>query len=83
MNGYLIIAIAAGCLVLGFLTGYHERTLRYEAAQDKSAIINADKAANAQAQIITKTQIVTKYIHDSKDTCINKPVDTNLLRQLK
>jgi len=83
MNGYFIIGIALLCLVVGFSTGWHEKQLRYESSQEKVEQTQADNAAKAQAKIVAKTQVIVRYIHDSKDTCLNRPVPAQLLQQLQ
>lgn len=83
MNSWIKLGIAIAALLMAFAEGWHEKAIRVEASQEKAAVRGENKAADAQAKIITKTEVVTRIIHDNKSPCTNQPVPSDLLQQLK
>ena len=83
MNGNIIIGLCIAALLIGILIGNRVTTWHYKAEIEQNATLAGNKAANGQSKIITKTQIITKVIHDSSDSCLDKPLPAKLLQQLK
>lgn len=83
MNGYWQIGFIVAALLIGLIIGNRVTTWHYEAKLESAAVQAANQATTAQSKIIAKTQIINHYIHDSKSTCINQPIDPLLLQQLR
>ena len=59
-------------------------THHWDKGNEAIAVQNQQKQVAASVpEIITKTQTVLRVIHDSKDTCVNSPIDPALLSQLR
>lgn len=67
--------------VLLFYAGYHTRVVLDQAALSKQQT----KVIDSIPQVITKTQTITKVIHEAAktDACVNAPVPDALLEQLR
>lgn len=72
MNGYVIIGIAVGCLLIGFISG-NRVTMWYEGYQgEKAAIHQANKAFEGETNIIRDTAKIQKVIiHEKTSDCGN------------
>lgn len=74
------LPILVALLALFFYFGYHTRVVLDEAALSKQQT----QVIDAIPKVITKTQTITKVIHDSpNDKCINAAMPPALLEQLR
>lgn len=72
---YLYVAAALAL----FYAGYHTRVVLDQAALSKQQT----KVIDSIPKVVTKTQTITKVIHDSStDKCIHAPIPSALLEQL-
>lgn len=82
ITGYLRViewAVFLAILAGMFYLGYHVHSVLDDAATGKQS----EQVAASIPQIITKTQTVLKVIHASRDSCVNAPIDPDLLMQLR
>lgn len=79
-NRSLGLILIVGALFM-FYAGYHTRVVLDEAALAKQQT----KVIDSIPQVITKTQTITKVIHDAAPTnaCVNAPMPAALLEQLR
>jgi hypothetical protein len=74
--------IKYGALALSYLAVawgvHHFDTLSYEAERAK----HIENIANSIPEVITKTQVITRILHDSKDKCADTAMPPALIEQL-
>lgn len=71
---------AMGLILLGtFYSGWHLRGVFYEAAASKQT----EKLVEAAPKIITKTEVLTKVIHDANSPCANTALPAAIAGQLR
>lgn len=79
MNLYFSLA----AITLALMTGWITHTW-YDGYKTKNQAIYAEhRAAAGEVKIIHDVQVITKVVTHEKDTCINKPVPADLLKQLR
>lgn len=74
--------IALICLILGFGGGFYTEFKLTEASKEVQESRDLKAAQAGEVKIIHDTQVITKVIHDSKDTCSGTPVPAAINRQL-
>lgn len=70
----------ASLIVLGSMYfGYHIRVVLDEAAASKQT----QKLVEAAPKVITKTQVLTRIIHDSKDPCSSSAIPAAIINGVR
>lgn len=82
LNKYLSY-IRYGAIALSYVAVawgvHHYHALANEAAKAK----HIENVANSIPEVITKTQTITRIIHDSKDSCADAPMPAALISELR
>jgi len=73
LANWKIVTMAAGVVAI-FFSGYHLRTLRYEAAQAKAMVKVIDKLGEGLNENIRFNGKLDEAISNTKDDCLNRDI---------
>lgn len=83
MNFWWKFGLFLASYLFAFGLGVYGHHLYVGNAEKSAAVVAEHKAAEGSTKIIHDTQIITKVIHDTKDTCVGKPIPADLAHSLR
>lgn len=72
--GFILTAFIAGWTTCTWYEGYKG---------EHAAIVAENRAATGETKIIHDTQVITKVVYREKDNCIQKPMPTDVISELR